>query len=290
MNDFSDQELMTALASRLDKQKGDIDTLQRLNDELARANEKLRESEAVKSNFLSNIRNEIVNPLSAILGLAQQCMGKDQGGDCGQVGGRIFSEAYRLNYHLQNIFAAAELEAGEVEFAPARVNASAMVVEMVDELENLVLGKNLTFDIQAVDDCFIFTDGPKLNLALMNILANAAEFSPKGGCIQVKLNADEWGFLISVHDDGPGIPQESLGKIFDRFRQLDEGSTKAYPGQGLGLSMTKAMVEILGGEIEVSSLSGQGCTVRVVLPSSVTTGHDDDGDDGTYLSGNVQLF
>ena len=290
MNDFSNRDLMSELANRLNQQKGDIDSLQNLNDELAQANEKLRESEAVKSNFLSNIRNEIVNPLAAILGLAQQCMGSRNNSDCGQIGNQIFKEAYRLNYQLENIFAAAELEAGEIEFAPAKVNASAMVLEIVDEMENLVHGKNLTFDIQAEDDSFILTDGPKLNLALMNILANAAEFSPKGGHIQINLNADEWGFLISVQDNGPGIPRESLEKIFDRFRQLDEGSTKAYPGQGLGLSMTKAMVEILGGELDVRSSPGEGCTVKVVLPSSVAIEHDENRDEGTYLSGNVQLF
>lgn len=289
MNDFSNQELMSALANRLEKQKGDIDSLQKLNDELALANEKLRESEALKSNFLSNIRNEIVNPLASILGLAQQCMTHEGYSTCGEIGNQIFSEAYRLNYHLQNIFAAAELEAGEVEFAPARVNASAMVMDIVSELESMVRGKNLSFDIQAEDDCMIVTDGPKLNLVLLNVLANAAEFSPKSGVIQVKIDADEWGFSIRVHDNGPGIPPESLDKIFDRFRQLDEGSTKSYPGQGLGLSMTKAMINLLGGEVAVESTPGEGCTVSVVLPATVMDDHPEN-DDGTYLSGNVQLF
>jgi len=113
----------------------------------------------------------------------------------------------------------------------------------------------------------INTDAEKLQIILSNLLANAVEFSLEGGVVQVSISLDEEkGLLLSVQDHGRGIANEDLGRIFDRFVQLETGSTRCHAGHGLGLSITKTLIDLLQGTITVESSPGNGSIFTLTLP------------------------
>ena len=110
------------------------------------------------------------------------------------------------------------------------------------------------------------TDAQKLELIVVNLLANAVEFNVPGGRVDISASVDDRGLEIAIADTGPGIAAADREAIFDRFRQLDTGTTKEHRGHGLGLSIGWALAELLGGTIDVDSRPGAGSRFVLVLP------------------------
>jgi signal transduction histidine kinase len=109
-------------------------------------------------------------------------------------------------------------------------------------------------------------DPLRIRQVLWNLVHNAVKFTPKGGEIRVEAAADDRGISFSIADNGVGIDTKDLSLIFERFRQVDGSSTRAYRGMGIGLALAKAFVELHGGTIQVDSQPGRGTTFRVRLP------------------------
>lgn len=268
MPTLSDDELMAALQQRLDSNQRALTDLTALTTKLELMNARLKESEALKGHFLSNIRNEINNPLTSIMGLSRQMVDTSSDASNSSLAAVIYNEAFILDYQLRNIFIAAELEAGETDPDIAQVDISSLIKNTLEQFYHLAEKKNLSISI-ANDDAPthpVPLDPNKVELILNNLIANAIEFNLPNGDITIKNTMLDDSIKLSISDTGVGIPKDKQQSVFDRFYQLDTGSKKEHRGHGLGLSIVKALTELMGGTIEITSSPGEGCHFDVTIP------------------------
>ena len=292
MDRIDDEKLLAELKRRMDESRIAVANLRAVTQNLEAVNEKLRQSEALKSDFLSNIRNEINNPLTSILGLSRQIADrKVEGETAREVAETIFGEAFDLDFQLRNIFTAAELEAGEAVLAPARVDVAALVRGQLQAFDHKVRQKRLTTELTCEscppDGGLVFTTDPdKRQEVLANLLVNTIEFNGEGKRVLVRIGRSGGELRFSITDEGVGIPERDRKKVFDRFAQLDSGVRKRHRGHGLGLSITKALAEMLGGSVHLASEEGKGCVFTVTIAELST----DQPVDVSSDAGNAFIF
>ncbi|MBF0425423.1 MAG: HAMP domain-containing histidine kinase [Magnetococcales bacterium] len=289
MSRMTDDELIEELKARFDSTKQALHDVKMVTKKLELVNKKLEASERVKSNFVSHMKNEINNPLTSILGLSQQLMVMESPTPevVTSVGNMIHSEAFNLDFQLRNIFAAAELESGDTEIHVSVVDVDTVVMETVDSFEHVILQKRLSVgynrkpQFDARDHLYFKTDAGKLQLVFANLFSNAIEFNRDDGKVYIDVRVQDNRLLLSVTDTGVGIDRSQLNRVFDRFVQLESGVTKTHKGHGLGLSITKAIVDMLEGSISVNNttfseegaVDGEGgkggrsgCTFTIAIP------------------------
>jgi signal transduction histidine kinase len=289
MTKVSDEELLNELKKRLDSNKQTIDELKTLNDELSLVNKKLEESEALKGHFISNITNEIINPFTSILGLSRTILAvkKEDWKRVISMVALIHSEAFNLDFQLKNIFMAAKIEAGEIAPEIMHVDLKNLMSSVIDGFRFEAKKKNLDiefeFEIETdSDDTYFFkTDPEKIKMILGNLLSNAIKFSLYDNKIIVRVWRDDQFAHFSVRDFGTGISIENQKIIFDRFKRLDNGINSINRGHGLGLSINKAMLDCLEGQIDIESELGSGAIFTVTIPesNSLTEGYAADADE-----------
>ena len=298
MKYLSDEELMKILQERLKKKKENLDETKRLMEQLWQANKKLEESEAMKSNFLSNIRNEIINPFASILGLTRNIIRFDHNKDPKKVkdlAQLIHYEAFNLNFQLNNIFAAAELEAGESSPQFLRVDIISLVDGVIKSFTHIADKKEMQikFKNEGLKEKGSFiTDPEKLQIILSNLLDNAIKFSNATNEIIINAKLKETILTIEVQDFGAGIDKNDLKIIFDRFKQLNDSINNLNRGHGLGLSVSKALLELLDGKIAIQSQRSHGSTFIVTLPEGEASSFEDDfaSEANEFLFGDEQKF
>jgi len=268
---ISDKELIRELELRFDTNEKLLQEQFTLMLELRSVNEKLVASEKLKSNFLSNIRNEINNPLASVLELSKNISeGAPDAETIKRFSGLIYSEAFSLDFQLRNIFASAEIEAGEATVSGVAVNVYSVLQNIIQNFKHQVQKKKilLTHVNQSEENIPFFTDPEKLHLVVSNLISNAIQFSQAGSVVELDSSINGNVLIISVKDTGSGMNKEEREVIFDRFRQVEEGSTKTYGGHGLGLSISKAMLELLDGTMCVVTEKGKGSTFTISIPQS----------------------
>lgn len=283
-----DEELLNELRNKFEENWIALANLRAMTQNLEALNEKLRLSEALKSDFLSNIRNEINNPLMSIMGLAKQIVdGRADAATARGMAGTIHNEAFDLDFQLRNIFSAAELEAGEAAMSVALVDVAALVRGQIDAFGHKAAEKKTTVTLEDAAGKLTFkTDPDKLQKVLANLLANAIEYNHEGKRVLVRAWREGARLNISIADEGIGIPEADRKKVFDRFVQLDTGVRKRHKGHGLGLSITKALVEMLNGTITLTGAKGEGSVFTVSIAELET----DRAVDVTSGDGNEFLF
>lgn len=287
MQTLSDIELIEELRKRLEAKDRAYHDLAAITGKLEELNRKLVESEELKSSFLSNIRNEINNPLTSVLAMAELIIAGEELPDPGTIKSivaLIHKDAFTLNYQLRNIFAAAELEAGEAEPAVMSTDVDSVLNDCVSSLGGRAVekGVKVTVDVfHELKGAPFRTDAEKLHRIFLNLLANAIEYSKEAGEVKASAWKDSGKLFLTVRDFGEGIDKKDQRAIFERFRQLERGATKHHAGHGLGLSIVKASVELLGGTISVESSAGKGALFTVALPEAEHTGAADFLSEGT---------
>jgi signal transduction histidine kinase len=281
MSRLSDEDLLKELSERVDEKNRALFDLRMTTRRLEEVNRRLIESEALKGHFLSNIRNEINNPLAAILAMAGEIAGgiaRDPA-ECRTLAAAIQGEAFSLDFQLRNIFRAAEIEAGDALPLPARVDLRALVDAAVASFTHLAGEKAVAIDtaweVEPGLEPEFGTDPAMLQQVLANLLSNAVKFSESGGSVRVGLRRRTGELRLSVEDRGIGIAPADHEAVFERFHQLEDGLAKGYAGQGLGLSVTKALVELLGGGIALESAPGRGSVFTASIPETTSTGTED---------------
>lgn len=295
---ISDSELLTELKSRFIKNQLLHEEQENLLLQLHLVNEKLITSELLKSNFLSNIRNEINNPLASILELSKNIStGNITPESIRKFGTLIYGEAFNLDFQLRNIFVSAEIEAGESNVSVISVNVFSIINSVISSFSHQLNKREITLkaNLDFNENRFFNTDAEKLHLILSNLLSNAIQYSNEKGMIEIDGKIENKQLIVSIADKGIGINEAEKERIFDRFKQLEEGSTKTYGGHGLGLSITKALVEILDGNISFESEKGEGSTFEVKIPESeIRNGNDQivsiDGNDFLFNGDNEVIF
>jgi len=274
MKQLNDQELINELTKRFDKTKKALSEVQKLNEELKIVNKKLAESESLKSHFISNITNEIVNPFSSILALSKNILSvnKEDWKKVVSMVSHIYNEAFHLDFQLRNIFAAAKLEAGEIVPEIINVDIKTLFESVIDSFIYVAKKKNIHIEFnldypEGKNKLFLFkTDPEKIRLIVSNLLSNALKFSFENNKIEVKVWKYGKFLKLSVKDFGSGISIDNQKIIFDRFKKLNSGIDSINRGHGLGLSVNKAMIDLLGGKIDIQTELNKGSLFTVSIP------------------------
>ncbi len=283
MNKLTDEKLLNELKLRFHETKNSLEETKRLMRRLEEVNKKLEESEALKSNFLSNIRNEINNPLSSIVGLAYSIITivDSDPETIKEFANTIYREAFNLDFQLKNIFMSAEIESGESYISTDTVEPIKIVSGIIKALKHVSSQKQIniscTPDIEndKAEKFVITSDSEKLYLVLSNLIDNAIEYSPDGSEIKIMINQEDDVLIVTIQNFGELINIPNKNVIFDRFKQLDDGREKHHKGHGLGLSLSRDLVEMMGGTIKVESTESKGNVFHVKLPGIMQTGTED---------------
>jgi signal transduction histidine kinase/CheY-like chemotaxis protein len=225
----------------------------------------------LKSEFLANMSHELRTPLNAIIGFAELM----HDGKVGPVSaqhkeflGDILTSSRHLLQLINDVLDLAKVEAGKMEFRPEPVDLARVVTEVQDVLRTLMAKKRI--HVQSEIDLtltHIVTDPGKLKQVLYNYLSNALKFTPDEGRVTVRVMPEgSEAFRLEVEDTGIGIRREDQGRLFVEFQQLDASTAKKHPGTGLGLALTKRIVEAQGGRVGVRSTPGEGSVFFAILP------------------------
>lgn len=249
---------------------------QKLRQELARQQgeaESLRRLDEFKTQFFANVTHEFRTPLTIILNATESLTGALLNPREHDHLGAIQRNAHQLLRLVNETLDIAKLDAGKLEPHVRLGDPLAFVEQVVDQFRGLAEQKDVTLVWQAerpasVSDRTLYGfDDDKLEKIIYNLLSNALKFTPPGGQVRVDGQiTDENQLVVRVADTGIGIPSDQLGRIFERFHQVDASSTRAYSGTGIGLALVKELVEWLGGSVTVDSTVKQGSTFTINLP------------------------
>ncbi len=272
MSKLTDKELIQELENRLIENEKALSELQKITEELKEVNVKLEESEAIKTHFLSHIRNEIINPLSSIIGISKNIsqLPKDKLYKIINFSEIIHNEAFELDQQLRNIFAAAEIEAGDTNPDFSFINIEELINEEIENYQSKLIEKKLKIELKfenfTAQNNRQLSDESKLRIIFSNVLRNAIKFSKEYSKIIIKIGISNSEINILIQDFGIGISKENISIIFDRFKKLDNSINSINRGHGLGLSIALAYVNLLNGTIKVESEIEKGAAFTITLP------------------------
>lgn len=236
--------------------------------------------ERLHKEFVSTVSHELRTPLTSIVG----SLGLIRGGALGAIPDKILrlveiahANSDRLVRLINDILDIEKIESGKFEFRMTPVDLSSLVEQAIESNRGYAerLKVAIAFD-RRTDQAMVFGDSDRLTQVMANLFSNAAKFSPPDGTVAVVLDRrDDW-VRISVQDRGAGIPAHFRDKIFGRFSQADASDSRAKGGTGLGLNITKAIVERHGGRIWFESEKGRGTTFHVELPRTDVADRSED--------------
>ncbi|MGM0530666.1 MAG: PAS domain-containing sensor histidine kinase [Bacteroidota bacterium] len=241
-----------------------------LENELREAKEKAEENERLKTAFLANLSHEIRTPLNIILGYVQlldnaNLMPEDKK----QYINAIHNSSDHLIDIIDDVLSMAKLDTGQHTLKINPFNLNALILEICLSFESKARRKNIHFDSFTPlpdDQSVIQSDENKIRQILANLLNNAFKFTPEEGNISFGYSATNHHINFFVKDNGIGISEEHHKKIFERFTQVEDSNQRKYEGTGLGLPISRGLVELLGGSIQVESQPGKGSTFTFVIP------------------------
>ena len=243
-----------------------VSSRRQAEEKLRQALENEKAANRLRLEFLATVSHEIRTPLTTIYGwsnmLAQMPLSAEE---TTKAVSAISSSAETLLRVVEDILDTSRMSLGVLDLRPEPARLDEIVANTVAGLQLAVDGKQLNLH-KSLTSVTVTGDPVRLQQICWNVLANAVKFTPKGGSLDVKLYRDDDQAKLSVADTGIGIEPEFLPYVFEPFRQSDSSTTRSYGGLGLGLSITKKLVELHGGSISVSSVKGSGTEVNVSLP------------------------
>jgi two-component system phosphate regulon sensor histidine kinase PhoR len=227
-----------------------------------------KELEELKSQLLSTVSHELRTPLASIKGFATTLLRRDVVWD--EESHREFlsiidEESDRLSELIGNLLDMSRIEAGELPVEPEPTDLRPIIEETAAEFQMMTSQHHIEASLPP-DMPLVMADPRRARQVLRNLVENAVKYSPNGGEIWISAQATEDELQVSVRDTGMGIEAEQLDRVFDRFYQVDSASTRKVGGSGLGLSISKAIVEGHGGCIWAQSQPGSGSTFHFTLP------------------------
>lgn len=238
----------------------------------------LKELDKLKSAFLANISHELRTPMNTIIGYTDLLLDKVDGPISEEQEKSLKKVAANARHLLQLINEAldvSKIESGKIEIQPKELDLKRLIESLIPSFEPLIKQKGLILTVNFDENLpLIYGDDDKVKQVLINLLSNAVKFTHRGE-ITISAKLSERGIKpgesplfaeICVEDTGIGIKEEDLGKIFDKFVQVDFTSTRQYEGTGLGLSITRALVALHKGVIWAMSKYGEGSKFYFTLP------------------------
>ncbi len=239
-------------------------------DELQRANTALERASRLKSEFLATMSHELRTPLNAIIGFAEVLKDEIVGAlsaEQKEYVGDIHSSGQHLLNMINSILDLSKIEAGKLELNYEEFPVGVAINEVLNTVVGFSNKKGIPIQTHIQQDVPpLIADKVKFKQIMFNLLSNAVKFTPENGRITINANLVNQHLKIAVSDTGIGIKHEDTDKIFEAFRQLDASHARRYEGTGLGLTLTKRLVELHGGRIWVDSEYGKGSTFTFTLP------------------------
>jgi signal transduction histidine kinase len=251
--------------------KEDITEKKKMIDDLIHARNKAEESDRLKSSFLANMSHEIRTPLNSIIGFSELLLDKEFGEEQHEEFARTINESGNgLLTIISDIMDLSKIEAGQINLIKKTFSAQKLIYEIHREYSFKASAKGIELRIELEnpkEDVQIYSDFQRIKQVLINFIGNAIKFTEKG---YIELGFWNKGNEIHffVKDTGIGIPDQYHQEIFERFRQVEVAHTRKYGGNGLGLAISKSLIEMLGGEIGMNSKLGVGSTFYFTIPIS----------------------
>jgi PAS domain S-box-containing protein len=239
--------------------------------ELELQNRRIVEANRLKSEFLANMSHELRTPLNAIIGFSELLHSGAVSADSSEHDeflGDILSSGRHLLQLINDVLDLAKVEAGKLDFRPEPVELAKLVGEIVAITRTTAATKRITVETE-VDPSLtgIVLDPSRFKQVAYNFLSNALKFTPEAGRVSIRITprgTDQ--LLLEVEDTGVGIAPADLGRLFIEFQQLEAGTAKRHQGTGLGLALSRRLVEAQGGTVGVKSTLGAGSTFHAILP------------------------
>jgi len=245
----------------------------RLKDALERAKQRAEESDILKSNFLANMSHEIRTPMNGILGFVQLLKGEESEEKRDRYIDIVYHNGMMLVNLIDDIIDISKIDAGQLAINQAECNLDDLMFDVYtffNEVKFKQEKEHINIRLLNLNDDesnILFTDGQRLRQVLVNLIGNALKFTDKGNVEFGYVNVHEENKIqFFVRDSGIGIPEDKRDIIFERFRQVQEGSTRKYGGTGIGLYISKNIINLLGGDIWFDSKIGEGTTFYFSLP------------------------
>jgi signal transduction histidine kinase len=257
--------LQLATVARREAEAGRV--LARTSDDLQDALERLKELDHLKSKFFANISHELRTPLTLILApLAELADGIDD--DARRRHVRVIRRnAERLLGLINDLLDLSRLDAGGLRLNLADTDIRTVAASVCENSmpAAMAAGIDLQLDCDAPTQR-IWGDAHRLEIVLTNLISNSVKFTPKGGRVEVRVRDRSDGVRLEVEDTGPGIPEEDLPRVFERFFQVQPGDRRREGGVGIGLALAKELVELHGGSIRAASPGSTGTIFTILLP------------------------
>lgn len=266
---LKDSELSNVFKLQLKALKDGIIEKNKAYKTIKEQNEKILEADKVKNEFLANVSHELRTPLNSILGFSD-ILSTQLYGNLNQKQEEYVNDIKVSATHLlgmiNEILDMSKIEANAMKIVKSTFWISRAVDEACNILMPLAQKKNITLNKNMPVDFEVFADYQKIQQILYNLISNAIKYSPENDTVEISVSANDEAFKITVHDNGIGIDKKYHGKIFAKFVQLDSAYTKKESSTGLGLTITKELVELHEGKISLVSEVNNGSTFIVEIP------------------------
>ncbi len=241
--------------------------LAKTSAELASTLERLQELDRLKNEFFANVSHELRTPLTLILTPVEDLLNRSLSSELRPALLVIRRNAHRLLRLIDDLLDLARLDVGGLRLHVAELDLNEVATRVVEAARPAALARQMTLSLSVEPgELTVFGDPHRLEMVLTNLLGNALKFTPDGGSIAVRVSKTATKCLVEVEDTGPGIPEQELARIFDRFYQVEGSQRRRQGGAGIGLSLAQKLAELHGGRILVSSKVGVGSTFGLSVP------------------------
>ncbi|WP_020007007.1 two-component system histidine kinase PnpS [Salinicoccus albus] len=242
-------------------QKGVIIVLHDITD--------IRRLEKMRSDFVANVSHELKTPVTSVHGFAETLLagGVQDEETTKQFLQIIHDESQRLDRLIRDLLNLSRIERQEMPLNIEEVEMTALIQETAETLQGSLESKNTNLLLPQEDKAVTLEgDRDRIRQVILNLIANSINYTSEGGTVEVDLRENMNEIKLIVADNGMGIPEESLPRIFERFYRVDKARSRHSGGTGLGLAIVKHLIESHQGRIEIQSREGEGTTITVILP------------------------